>query len=398
MSFSSQDGRLNASPGAVPLEARIDDVRLWLYELALPLWGGVGVDGDWGFVEHLSLEGQPADVGYKRLRVQARQIYVFSHAALSGYRQGIDIARHGWSFMCDHGWTADGGWARRLGRRGGVIDPTLDLYDQAFALFAIAWWMRASGEDALGMADRTLAVIDGQLASPGGLGWLSDTGPDAALLQNPHMHLLEALLALYATTGEARFKARIERVLEIFDSALFDPPTGTLAEYYDAAWNRLAGERGRIVEPGHHYEWVWLLHQAEQVIPGSADRASILFEFAERFGCHPATGLTYDEVLDDGTARTASHRCWPNTEALKAHLARFEFEGTLDVPRTNQILDNLLHYFLDAPTPGTWIDQLDAERRPSIDRIPASTLYHLFLALSELLRLEPGLRAAGALS
>ena len=394
----SSGGRLNESPGAGPLGARVDDARSWLYERALPFWGRVGVDGDWGFVEHLSLDAQPGEVGDKRLRVQARQVYVFSHAFLLGYQQGIDVARQGWSFMCDHGWSADGGWARRLGRFGSVIDPTLDLYDQAFALLAVAWWMRASGEDALGWADQTLAAIDKRLASPCGVGWLSEAGPDAALLQNPHMHLLEALLALYATTGEARFKARIERMLDIFNSVLFDPVTSTLAEYYDDEWNRLAGERGRIVEPGHHYEWVWLLHQAEQVIPGSADCASVLFEFAERFGCDPATGLIYDEVLDNGAVRAASHRSWPNTEALKAHLARFESEGTLNVTRTTQILDNLRRYFLEAPTPGTWIDQLDAECKPHIDKIPASTLYHIFLAFSELLRLEPRLRAAGVLT
>jgi mannose/cellobiose epimerase-like protein (N-acyl-D-glucosamine 2-epimerase family) len=148
------------------------------------------------------------------------------------------------------------------------------------------------------------------------------------------------------------------------------------------------------VEPGHHYEWVWLLHQAEQVIPGSADRAGVLFEFAERFGCDPVTGLVYDEVLDNGALRAASHRSWPNTEALKAHLARFESKGVLNIMRTIQILDNLFHYFLKAPTPGTWIDQFDAERKPRIDKIPASTLYHMFLAFSELLRLESSLRAA----
>ena len=53
-------------------------VRSWLIDTALPLWGDVGVDRDGpGFVEQLTLQGRPADVSFKRVRVQARQIYCF---------------------------------------------------------------------------------------------------------------------------------------------------------------------------------------------------------------------------------------------------------------------------------------------------------------------------------
>ena len=37
---------------------------------------------------------------------------------------------------------------------------------------------------------------------------------------------------------------------------------------------------------------------------------------------------------------------------------------------------------------GTWMDCFDAEGRPVADHIPASILYHVLLAVAELLRLE----------
>jgi mannose/cellobiose epimerase-like protein (N-acyl-D-glucosamine 2-epimerase family) len=383
--------------GSLPA-TRIDDARDWLFGRALPFWSRTGVDRGRGFVEHLTRAARPADVHYKRLRVQARQVYVFSHASLIGYEGGLEAAANGWRFMCEHAWRPGGGWARRLGRDGGVLDPTLDLYDQAFGLLATAWWIRASGDAAaVERADDTLAAIDERLASPPGRGWLSERGDAAALLQNPHMHLLEALLALHDATGEERFAARAREVVDLFESAFFDPATGTLAEYFDPGWRRAAGERGRIVEPGHHYEWVWLLHRAAPIAPGATRHADALFAFAERFGHDPATGLVYDEVLSDGSLRTPSHRCWPNTEALKAHLARFEHEGAFDGPRATRILDNLFGRYLRAPVPGTWIEQLDDRCAPQGEKIPASTLYHVFVGFSELLRLEPRLRTAGAL-
>jgi mannose/cellobiose epimerase-like protein (N-acyl-D-glucosamine 2-epimerase family) len=54
-------------------------------------------------------------------------------------------------------------------------------------------------------------------------------------------------------------------------------------------------------------------------------------------------------------------------------------------------VDTLFRHFLDpAPVPGTWIDHVDADARPRVDKIPASTLYHVFLAFAELMRVAPG--------
>jgi mannose/cellobiose epimerase-like protein (N-acyl-D-glucosamine 2-epimerase family) len=381
------------------LASRITDVRSWLYGHALPLWGDVGVDENGGFVEQLTLDGNPLDIGYKRLRLQARQVYVFSQAHLNGYPTGLETARRGWDFMRRYGWLPDGGWARRLGTHGEVLDPTLDLYDQASVLFAIAWWIKASADrSAVTFADRTLYAVDRRLGLSGRIGWMSERGPGAALLQNPHMHLLEALLALFDATGEVRFRARASTVLDLFESAFFDARTGTLAEYYEGPWRRSAGQRGRIVEPGHHYEWVWLLHQGAATISSSDDRADALFEFAERFGRGHGGSLILDEVLSNGMPCTPSYRLWATAEALKAHLARFESRGTLDVGRITGTIDVLFRHFLGAPRPGVWIDRFSARLEPTVKTVPASSLYHLVLAFSELLRLEPRLRAAGALA
>jgi mannose/cellobiose epimerase-like protein (N-acyl-D-glucosamine 2-epimerase family) len=96
---------------------RFGEVRQWMFEKALPFWGSIGRDGDNGFAEQLSLDGAPTTVSYKRLRVQARQIYVYSHASTLGYGPGLAAAENSWAFITRHGWLENGGWARR-GRRG----------------------------------------------------------------------------------------------------------------------------------------------------------------------------------------------------------------------------------------------------------------------------------------
>ncbi|MBJ7328686.1 MAG: AGE family epimerase/isomerase [Solirubrobacteraceae bacterium] len=381
-----------SQPASESITDCIRQTRSWVFDQALPVWSEVGVDGDLGFVEHLTLDGAPAEVGYKRLRVQARQVYVFSHASLLGFAPGLETARGGWSFMRAHGWMSEGGWARRLGREGGVLDDTLDLYDQAFALLAIAWWVRASGEtEAIDLADATLDAIDRRLRPAHQLGWASESGPAGELLQNPHMHMLEALIALYETTGGERFLDRARSLVALAETKFYDSRTRTLSEYFAGDWTRAPGTRGEIVEPGHHYEWVWLLHRASAVSPTALQTAESLFGFAERWGFDQRSHLVFDELLSDGHVRKASHRCWPQTEAIKAHLATFERTGSLDLARLTGLASSLHRKYL-APAPrGTWIDQLTADGAADVDKIPTSTLYHLFLAFTELLRLEPEL-------
>jgi len=209
------------------------------------------------------------------------------------------------------------------------------------------------------------------------------------------MHFLEGCLALYAVTGAPIFKDYAERLVTLFEDRFLDPVTGTITEYFDADWHRARGELGRVVEPGHHYEWAWLLSSAARWIPRAGKHVDALIDFAERFGSDARTGLVYDEVLTDGSTHKSSHRLWPNAEALKAHLARFEASGVLDADRVRQILANLFTYYLGSPTSATWIDQLDLNSQPRVDKIPASSLYHVHLALAELARLEPRLRTQG---
>lgn len=368
-----------------------DRVQHWMFDVALPFWAEVGFDGtDKGFVEQLTLEGRPADVAFKRARVQARQIYVYSHAHLLGWKgPALDRAGAGYRFMTEHGWLAEGGWAARLGRDGGIVDPTLDFYDQAFMLFALAWWGRASGDAGVeAWIDRSLDGLR-RLARPDGRGYHALLPPPGEAVQNPHMHLLEALLELYKTTGQERFARAAREVANLFVTTFYDPASQTLAEYYDQDWTRAPGVRGRIVEPGHQFEWAWLLYHCQQLTGLDVrDAARGLFAFAETHGVDHATGLTYDEVLDDGTVHQADHRAWPQTEALKAHLAMAEFENRADLTRIAQITDNILDRYLDVTPPGSWIDHLTSTGQSRVDKAPASTFYHVFLAFAELLRLR----------
>lgn len=364
------------------LQAVYDRFRLWMRDAALPLWASVGCDpAGLGFVEQLTLSGTRDDVAYKRVRVQARQIYVFSHAHLLGWRGGLAAATRGHEFLTAHGARGDGGWVRRLGAGGGVVDATADLYDIAFVLFSLAWFGRASGHDApIVQAHLTLDWLEAKMASRYG-GFL-DTLPIEAETrkQNPHMHLLEAALALYETSGEERFLGFARRLVGLFRDRFFAADSGALGEFFEEDWSVAPGAAGDHLEPGHHYEWAWLLGRHSAATGEDfSDQARALYAFANTHGIDHNSDLIVDIVDRRGRVQDASMRLWPQTEAIKAHVAM----GDRAVA---PLVEALFTRFLDPAPSGAWHDHFSADGRLKSKVVPASSFYHLFMAFGELAR------------
>jgi N-acylglucosamine 2-epimerase/mannose-6-phosphate isomerase len=367
-------------------------VNRWLFEDALPYWGMHGVDRiNGGYVEHLRLDGSNPDVDFKRVRVIGRQIYVFSHAALLGWSEGLALARHGYDFLTQNTWLGpDGGWARRLDRAGKVKDATPDLYDLAFVLFAFGWFYRASGDaEALGWARRTVDFMNTHMRHPDGLGFLTEKPEHGPRLQNPHMHLLEAALVNLQATGDSKFRALADEIVDLFCDRFFDAATGTLGEYFNGDWSRVGGDAGRMIEPGHQFEWAWILSTYQQVT-GRNLRPYVrgLVEFAERYGVNGECGATYDVVRDDGLVLDRGLRVWPHTERIQAAVAMFELDGQDPRPVFETTGAFLFKTFLSQTPRGTWIDHFNPDGTPKVDKIPASTLYHLMIGFSEMLRVK----------
>ncbi|MEK9661549.1 MAG: AGE family epimerase/isomerase [Alphaproteobacteria bacterium] len=377
-----------------------DRIADWLHGQALPLWSQAGLDAKCGgFVETLTLDHRPNLDRPKRLRVQARQTYVYSHAHLIGWTPphggptALEAAAHGFDFMTRHYWDATtGGFVFAATRDGRPADSRIEAYEQAFALFACAWYHQASGDaTAREWTERIVAWLDANLADPVQGGLRESLAGGLPRRQNPHMHYLEALLALYRATGETQWLDRAAAIVALFRSRFFDPGTGTLGEFFTEDWQPAPGTEGRIVEPGHHFEWVWLLHEYGRLAETDmTEDAAALYRFGEAHGRdrNPGAGadLAFDGVLRSGTIHDDRKRLWVQTEAIKAQLARREHAGD---EAAGAILETLLDALFErylAIGHGSWYDHLDRAGRPFGDNAPASSFYHVFLALTEALR------------
>ncbi len=373
------------------LKEALPPVLAWTKNEALPFWGTTGVDElRGGFHERLDLAGAPIVDVPKRLMVQGRQLYVFCHAGLLGWftdaRRLADLCVE---YMLAGFYRRDGepGFVHSLAPDGGIANATRDTYAHAFALLGLAWYHRLTGDaQALKIVDETLAFLDRSLASDRG-GYLDALPrPDALRRQNPHMHLFEAFIALHQATGDARFLARGAEIFGVFSTGLFQPSVGALVEFLTEDLDPVPDARGRICEPGHHYEWIWLLRHFQRASGRDVGAyCSALYDHANRYGWD-AAGYIRDEVEMTGAVIKTSRRSWPHTEGLKANIVEGECGRPSCDAQAVRCLQRLTDTFLARPIPAGWIDHVDEKGAPLVGMMPASTLYHLFCAIAEAAR------------
>jgi len=372
-------------------------VRAWTYERALPFWIAHGIDPlHGGPVELLEYDGAalkqvPAT---RRTRVCGRQLYVFSQAHLLGLPGALDAAHQVFSYMTTKLWMgADRGWCRTASAEGIPLDLTPDLYDFAFCLYGLAWYLEASGRQiALEYANQTLDLVENLFRHGSEAGFHNTFPPTLPRQQNPHMHLLEAVLKLQ-TVIPARHHIRIARELtDLFVQRLYQPQSKALPEFFTDGLQPIAEACGAIrIEPGHHFEWAWILAQ-HQLVTGE-DHSGLIRDLvltAEALGVCQTSGLTLNAVDHTGKQLDTQSRTWPNTERIKGWLGLYEVTGTSPWPQVESACSALFRFHLGPCVPeGLWVDAFTQDGRLQTATTPASTFYHILLAFCEILRLAP---------
>ena len=360
------------------------EAKAWLFDAAAPLWATSGVSANALFEEQIGIDGKPV-IKIRRMKVQARQIYSFCEIGQLGWNgPWREIVERALDRLLKTARRSDGFFVHELALDGSVSDDRADLMDHAFVLFALAYAARALKRPRLlQLAHELMDLIEARWSNPCG-GY--DEGEAVSALprrQNPHMHMFEAMLALYDTNGEQRWHDAAEAIARLCASHFIDPQSRTLCEYFTATWQP-AGADGLIVEPGHCYEWAWLMQRD----PANTTRVGLaegLMSFAGAHGIDRKRNVAIYEVMTDGSPKDISARLWAQTERLKASLARWRrTRNPADAQEAAAAYRGLAQY-LAMPVPGTWRDRMLADGSFVQEPAPASSLYHIVCALSELI-------------
>ena len=349
----------------------------WMRTAALPLWTTLGVHDDGAFVEALTLEGRVSETR-RRARVQSRQVFSLCRAGALGWAgPWRRTAEAGLERFLDGYLRPDGAVRNALNPDGTVLDDTAVLYEQAFALLALATAHAAGVLPGRCEAQARILLDRLERERPAAGGW-RESG-DHPFQANANMHLFEAAQAWEARGTDARWSGVADAIAGLALTRLIDAEGGFLREFFDADWRPAAGEDGRLVEPGHQFEWSWLLSRhalarGDERIMAAAKR---LYAHGLR-GVDPRRGVAVDQLDDSLKIRNDGARLWPQTEWLRASLAMAALaegeeraERLADAGKAMRALNRYL-----CPN-GTWRDRLRSDDGFVDEPAPASSLYHI---------------------
>jgi mannose/cellobiose epimerase-like protein (N-acyl-D-glucosamine 2-epimerase family) len=210
------------------------------------------------------------------------------------------------------------------------------------------------------------------------------------LKANPHMHMFEACLAWMEAGGDDTWRTTAAMIADLCVEKFLHPTNGSLREFFDGDWNALGGEMGRIVEPGHQFEWAWLFLRWAKKSGNDAylKPAQRLIEIAETVGTDPKRGVSFNELWDDFTPKDANARLWPQTERMKGYVkladaATTQADKELAIAKAIEAAQGL-ELYLSTEIVGLYRDRMKVNGEFEIEPAPASTLYHIICAIDEL--------------
>ncbi|MEZ5797803.1 MAG: AGE family epimerase/isomerase [Paracoccaceae bacterium] len=379
------------TPPPAPAGLSAEGWALWFRDVFVPGWLARVAHPAGGVCDHLGADGRPDTGAPQTVLALSRSLFTLSHLAQLSGDAALTAGAGRLAAALPRYRKAPGLYRQAVdGDAAAAPDPALEVarsYDQSFVLLALATWNRLQpGQEQ--EIEAIWAALTRPLCDPAtGLLRNDDSAapaPDPA--QNPHMHLYEACLQAAEMSGSALWLDRAAGIRARALRHFLDPETGSIAEFLAPDLSPLPGPQGARREPGHQYEWAWLLRREVELggDPAVGGVAARLMDFAGRHGhaqSGPMRGAVFDAVAPDGGVIEDSFLLWPQTEAIKA-LAQSHIAGATGAgDRARSLLVLMFErWFAGRPA---HVNRLDARGGCLWPQALTRLFYHLALALSE---------------
>lgn len=376
---------MNSTASLAPTGLSPDGWALWFRDSFVPEWLARVEHPAGGVFDQLDAKGRPDPDAQQSLLALARSLFTLSHLALLSGDPALIAAAGRLAEVLPRYRKASGLYRAALDEEPG--HDVARSYDQSFVLLALATWNRLSPGQEAEMEACWTAVTD--LLTDPVTGFLRNddsAAPAPEPAQNPHMHLYEACLQAAEMTGDPLWLTRAADLRARALTHFLDAKTDSIAEFLSPDLSPLPGPMGARREPGHQFEWAWLLRREVELggDPSIAPVAERLLEFGNRHGfatSGPMQGAAYDAVDPEGRVLEESFLLWPQTEAIKA-MAQSHRAGTPGEGDRARALLSLMfqHWFAGRPA---HVNRLDANGDCLWPEALTRLFYHLALALTE---------------
>lgn len=386
----------------------------------LPFWMTNAVDlVHGGFHGEVTNDLRVNDAVPRSSVICARVLWTYSAAYRRlGDEEYLAMARWAHDYLMGSFWDPEhGGVYWQIDRSGHPVSDRKLHYAQAFAIYGLSEYYRATGEEeALARAMELFRRLESHGVDPAHGGYidgsrrdwrtlsdmrLSSDEPHSRKSMNTTLHLLESFTNLLRVSSDALLRTRHRALIETFVERIVDPNTGHLRLFFDDAWHPLT----EGVSFGHDIEASWLLTEAAKLHDTSELEAT-----ARSTALNLASAVLREGVDDDGSLFGSSgphgivdtrKEWWPQAEAVIGFYNAFELSGDT---RFEQAAYRSWDYIGDRlvdRTHGGWFKRVhrDGTPDPTSPKVgPWNCPYHHARTCLEMLtRLDEPATATGAM-
>ncbi|HLX90360.1 MAG TPA: AGE family epimerase/isomerase [Puia sp.] len=276
----------------------------------------------------------------KGLVLNARILWAFSAAYNQTRKEEyFKLARRAHHYLLDHFVDKQfGGVFWSVDSQGNPSGARKQIYGQAFYLYALSEYYKATKDESIGAQARELFKtierhsFDSRLKGyfeAFNRDWkpiedlrLSPRDGNYAKTMNTHLHLLEAYTNLYSVWRDGFLGMQIENLLEVFAHHFIDNRTNHLMLFFDENWTC----KSQLISFGHDIEAAWLLQYAAEVIGHKGWNITMKSE-ALRITEAASEGWEYDGGLcyekHDDVVNAEKH-WWVQAEAMVGYFNAFQ--------------------------------------------------------------------------
>lgn len=346
----------------------------------LPYWMAHTLDHEHGgFAGRITHENEIVRGAEKGVVLNARILWTFSasHRILGGDRYR-SIANRAYDYLT----TAfrdeqHGGYYWMLTHDGRPADDRKHVYAQAFVLYGLTEYYRASGrqaalDEAIGLFER----IERYAHDPDHGGYHEAFDRKWVLLEdvrlsakdeherksmNTHLHVIEAYTNLYRAWPDAGLRTQLHSLTDLFITRILDPETGHFHLFMDEEWRPKSG----TVSFGHDIEASWLLLDAAEVVGDddlrqrvrdvSIDVAHVTLEEGQ-----DEDGGLFNEGGPGGVVDTDKD-WWPQAEAVVGFLRAYEETGDCAFAEAAQASWTFIKRHIIDEVNGEWFGRVSRE-------------------------------------
>ncbi|HWA84916.1 MAG TPA: AGE family epimerase/isomerase, partial [Opitutus sp.] len=274
----------------------------------------------------------------------ARVLWTFSAAYRRYHDQAyLEMARWAYDDLLAHFWDKEnGGLYWRVSADGAPLDQRKIIYVQAFGIYGLAEYHRATGDQApLDRAIELYRLMEKYAHDREHLGYFEeftrdwkvsrDRGENHSAMgslgqksQNVHIHILEAYTNLLRAWPDEGLKKNQHELIGVLLTKIFDTSNNHLRLFLDEDWT----PRSDTWSFGHDIEFSWLLVEATEAL-GDKDLVAIANALAVQIArTTKGAGVDPDGgVLGEGGPKGLTDtfkEWWPQAEAATGFLNAYQ--------------------------------------------------------------------------